>query len=183
LCSLQTALLDQIVSRFGVIFLPQFEEHFGGTPQHMAGLLGVAACSKHLSENHSNHCDTVSTSELGHNVIGLDDARDRVIELLLCEIKLCQAPQCGPDSVDVSQSPIDLQPLLLQEPGCRSIPLLNQYMGDLAHDDGAFAHVAQLLEDWNQLLPQDAQGFVNVAPAVEDVGDPTHGDGAFAHVT
>lgn len=96
LCSLQTELLDQIVSRFGVIFLPQFEEHFGGTPQRMAGLLRVVACGKRLSENHTNHCDTASTSEFGHNVVGLDDARDRVIELLFREIKLCQAHNAAP---------------------------------------------------------------------------------------
>jgi hypothetical protein len=82
----------------------------------------------------------------------------------------------------VREPPIDLQAFLLKRPGCSDITLLEQYVSDPAHGDGALAHVAQPLVDRELFFSSDPQRLIEVAAAYQDVGDPAHGDGALARV-
>src|SRR5262245_23579308 len=88
----QTKLADQIFGPFGIAFTSEFAEHFGGTPQHLSGIVGLLIRCKDLPNKLPDHCDAFGAAEFRHDFIGLENAWDRVSNLLLHQIKLSQVP-------------------------------------------------------------------------------------------
>src|SRR5215467_7198092 len=90
--SRQTELPNQIVNLFGIALTSELAEHFSGTPQHLPGIVGLLILCKDLPHKLPDHSDAFCAAELRHDAVGLENAPDRVVDLLLSQIKLSQVP-------------------------------------------------------------------------------------------